>query len=420
MKMIKPENFRKAKELIIKRHICLNTQEDDYDIIVSIPCLADENIFETVESLKRAKKLNKKICIFILLNEPEGCEKEMSQKNKMIYEYLKGEDILLKYVQNIPRKVAGAGFARRLIMDEIICILERIRKLKNISDDIDFFRNKIIVSLDSDCTVSENYFEVLSNLLDFGVFLFSHRLSDIPEISEAGILWELFLRYWRNSLRVCGYIYSFYPIGSLFAFRTSVYIMTGGMNTNKGGEDFYFLQKIVPYFSVSDIPAYVFPKAEPSGRTPFGTGMEIKKYISGEKERITKTWKFEAFEKIGETFLNPENGFFKDFLKENPKYLTQIQNLKSMSKDQKDFIEKFRKWLNLFKVLKMLRFSEKILGRAQIKDEVAKLISRITKSTDINSHVNPLSNLEILKKYDEENLQRIQNNISVYQKIILC
>ncbi|MCS7214044.1 MAG: hypothetical protein NZ927_07520 [Candidatus Calescibacterium sp.] len=430
--MITKEKFSKAKEIILKRHLCLDIPEDDYDVIVTIPVLADENIFETLDSIGKAINPEKiRICVFLLVNEPSNSDDKTKEKNKNIYESLKdkkqiSDDIKLvvRYVQNIPSKLAGAGFARRLLMDETICMFERLLRRKK-TNDMDLFRHKTIISVDSDCIVSENYFDSLKNIRDFGVFLFSHRFSDVPEIKEAGMFWELFLRYWRNSLRISGYDFSFYPIGSLFAFRTSVYIITGGMNTKKGGEDFYFMQKVTPYFSTDDLPAYVFPKAEPSERTPFGTGMEIRAYIQGKKDRITKTWRFEAFEEIGEIFRNPERGskneFFREFLKLNRKYQLQLDHIKSMSKDEQDFIKKFRTWLNPFKVFKILRFSEIVFGKSSIEIEAEKLISKILSNenkdeknklvsypigkTTENSDIT--SKLEFLRRYDESNLHRV-------------
>lgn len=418
------EKFEKAKDAIMKRHICLDLEGEEYDVFVTIPVLADENIFETIESLTRARTSSKRVCIFVLVNEPHNAPEETQEKNLRIYETLKGKrdiseniQLSVRYITNVPRKIAGVGFARRLLMDEIICHLRRTEK-KGDNRNTGYFE-KIMISLDSDCTVSENYFEVLDLVVDFGIYMFSHRFSKVPEVYEGGMVWELFLRYWRNALRTFGYTFSFYPIGSLFAFRPHLYVTTGGMTTRKGGEDFYFLQKALPTFSVRDLPAYVFPKAEPSDRTPFGTGKEIQMYVSGQKERIRKTWKLEAFEQIGGIFQNADlkNDVFGGFLKENEKYKEQLARIQMMSKDSDDFTNKFRAWLNPFKVLRFLRFSEKFFGRGPIEDEAGKLINRIAgpeklnlpetektqnpKEHELTERVSRL--LEFLRSWDESN-----------------
>jgi len=376
----------KAVQKILERHICLGL-EGEWDYIVGIPTLADDNIFETLESLivarekfynffeweekgrddrkndkkemeldsedyreietseverncgsfhkksnlesekergkrgGRGREKKRKVAIVILLNEPENSY-NLKSKNLILFERLKvfshkkGEGIFVKWVQDVPSDLAGAGFARRILMDEAICVftkeflrMENKKSSKNsfVEEDehenfkfFEFLQSKLIFSLDSDSPVSEDYFLSAFSLFErkevgCGVYLFKHIFSDDKDERKAGMLWELFLRYWRDSLRTFEYPFAFYPIGSLFVVRAGTYAISGGMNIRKAGEDFYFLQKLFGLTKIKDIPTYVYPKAYAVQRTPFGTGKEISLYVSGQKERLEYVWNFESF-----------------------------------------------------------------------------------------------------------------------------
>jgi hypothetical protein len=428
---ISKEKFEKNISEILRRHLCLNIKKTA-DIVVAIPTLADEEIFTTLESLSKCKLPNsKRVLAIVLINESEKADEKVRTKNKEIFDKIKHSNFEIetevRYIKGIPEKLAGVGFARRVLMDEAICLFKKEydEKFKERGNIAEFMSEKFIFSLDSDCTVSENYFSAVEILeiknADFGVLSFTHRFSEEKEIKKAGILWEIFLRYWRDSLRVFSYKNAFYPIGSLFLFRATPYIVSMGMNIRQAGEDFYFLQKIIPLAKVVDIPVYVFPKAEPSQRTPFGTGREIQLYISGEKERLEKVWNFKSFEQIGEIMRSIDDVFsgeikvetFKLFLDENPKYKEQLERIKIQSKTKEDFRKKFEEWFNPFKVFKFLRFTEKIFPKSPIYQEVQKLIDKIERDFKFEFEKSGLTQigadelslfeiqLEFLRSFDE-------------------
>lgn len=428
---ISKEKFEKNISEILRRHLCLNIKKTA-DIVVAIPTLADEEIFTTLESLSKCKLPNsKRVLAIVLINESEKAEEKVRTKNKEIFDKIKRINFEIetevRYIKGIPEKLAGVGFARRVLMDEAICLFKKEydEKFKERGNIAEFMSEKFIFSLDSDCTVSENYFSAVEILeiknADFGVLSFTHRFSEEKEIKKAGILWEIFLRYWRDSLRVFSYKNAFYPIGSLFLFRATPYIVSMGMNIRQAGEDFYFLQKIIPLAKVVDIPVYVFPKAEPSQRTPFGTGREIQLYISGKKERLEKVWNFKSFEQIGEIMRSIDDAFsgemkvetFKLFLDENPKYKEQLERIKIQSKTEEDFRKKFEEWFNPFKVFKFLRFTEKIFPKSPIYQEVQKLIDKIKRDFKFEFEKSGLTRigadelslfeiqLEFLRSFDE-------------------
>ncbi len=392
MVFAKESKFLKQVEEIISSHICLKIPEP-VDFFVAIPTLADESVFEIIESLRIANIPDgKRVSVVVLVNDSENTPEQMKEINNKILErfeksgYCKGISICgnlsiyVRSLRNIPQNIAGVGFVRRVLMDEAICVFTRELKKTKSQSAIEFLKEKFIFSLDSDCTVSPDYFERALEFLektkaDFGIFLFEHRLSEDPKAKIAGILWELFLRYWRDSLKVAGYPFAYYPIGSLFVFRGYLYPIIGRISLRKAGEDFYFLQKVLHSFQVIDIPAFVFPKAEPSSRTPFGTGYEILQYISGNESRLKYVWNYRSFKIIEQVIKGNEPEEFIKFLNSEPKYKLQIENIRQHS--GQNFKRNFVKWFNPFKVLKFLRFLESIYPKSPIDSEIQKLINDI-------------------------------------------
>src|SRR5213594_3575687 len=93
-----------------------------------------------------------------------------------------------------------------------------------------------------------------------------------PKVAEAIAAYELHLRYYVRALRYAGFPYAHHTIGSCMAVRADVYKKQGGMNKRQAGEDFYFLQKIIPLGHFTDLTeTKVIPSSRPSDRVPFGT-----------------------------------------------------------------------------------------------------------------------------------------------------
>ena len=138
---------------------------------------------------------------------------------------------------------------------------------------------------------------------------FEHPLSgdEFPEsIYKSITLYELHLRFYFQALKYAGFPYVFHTVGSAFAVKALPYIKAGGMNRKQAGEDFYFIQKLVPsggYFSLNTTTVYPSPRA--SFRVPFGTGASIGK-LSGDKSPTLLTYNILAFKELREYFLLTE------------------------------------------------------------------------------------------------------------------
>ena len=174
----------------------------------------------------------------------------------------------------------GVGLARKTGMDEAV------RRFNSIDNP-----DGVILNLDADCLVEKNYFVSVCNELlkkkdrTACSIYFEHPLSgnDFPEnIYKYITLYELHLRYYFQGLAYSGFPYVFHTVGSAIAVKALPYIKAGGMNRRQAGEDFYFIQKLVPaggYFNLNSTTVYPSPRA--SSRVPFGTGASIGKLSEG-------------------------------------------------------------------------------------------------------------------------------------------
>ena len=57
--------------------------------------------------------------------------------------------------------------------------------------------------------------------------------------------------------------YVFHTVGSAMAVKALPYVKAGGMNRKQAGEDFYFIQKLVPsggYFNLNSTTVYPSPR----------------------------------------------------------------------------------------------------------------------------------------------------------------
>ena len=256
----------------------------DLKAIVVIPCYDDDFIFETLDSIETANHQKNALEVIIIINSSELSNNNVVENNRKIYQKLetKTKDynftLLNHLVENVPKKLAGVGFARRIGMNEALSRFDKINK----SDGL-------ILSLDADTLVTKNYFESIftffakNKRVGAAVFGFSHS-TDNSKYSEKEImackLYEKYLKYFKEQLNSIGFPYYFHTIGSCFGVKAANYIKVGGMGCQQGGEDFYFLHKLAQTTFIGDIEdEIVIPSPRISDRVPFGTGPAVKKII---------------------------------------------------------------------------------------------------------------------------------------------
>jgi hypothetical protein len=239
----------------------------------------------------------------------------------------------------------------------------------------------VILNLDADCTVEKNYLLTVSNELlkrkehSACSIYFEHPISgnDYPEnIYKYITLYELYLRYYFQGLAYSGFPYVFHTVGSAIAVKTLPYLKAGGMNRRKAGEDFYFIQKLVPaggYFTLNSTTVY--PSPRPSSRVPFGTGASIEKLNTGNNTTLL-TYNIMAFEELrtffgltgllfecpGDRLTDTSNLIptgLRLFLNQN-EWIDKLREIKDNTTGINSFKKRFFGWFNMFRVVKYLNF----------------------------------------------------------------
>ena len=350
----------------------------DTDIIVVIPSFNEENLIQSVRSLRACRQPDCTTEVIIIINESANCEISSRNQNQKSFaeleqwiqenntEHLK---FYVKYLVFTPKN-AGVGMARKSGMDEAV---RRFELLDNPSG--------IICCFDADSTCDPNYLEAVHDAFHTRTptphgasIYFEHPTGSESAVMNKGIeQYELHLRYYVNALRFAGFPFAFQTIGSSMAVRSDVYQKQGGMNKRKAGEDFYFLHKIIPLGQFIEINnTKVIPSARISDRVPFGTGRAMADWFNNPKDNFT-TYNFAIFKDL-KLFFAAITQFYKSPTEEIDKVyrglpmsiqgflplanlifeLTQI-NKQSSSRDI--FIHRFFLWFNGFKVLKFVHFA---------------------------------------------------------------
>lgn len=347
--------------------------------IVVIPCYCEKRLIESLESLYNCSRPKGSVEIIIVINSSSAADIKVREQNLQTYQEAAGwiKDhsdsrfhYHIIYVPDLSPKYAGAGYARKIGMDEAV------RRFNTINND-----SGIIISFDADSLCDNNYLTEIENYYnvyptaDGCSIYFEHPLSgsDFPDsIYRAIALYELHLRFFIQSLRYISFPFAYHTVGSCFTVNALSYVKQGGMNRRKAGEDFYFLHKIIPLGNYTDINSTrVIPSPRPSHRVPFGTGRVINKFLS-DSESEFMTYNPASFQDLRELF-NLIPGLFKqipeyiknkidklplsvrEFLyKNNAVY--KINEINSNCSNINSFTRRFFYWFNAFTVIKFLNF----------------------------------------------------------------
>jgi len=346
-------------------------------IIVVIPAFDEPGIDVLLNSLSECIEPECGVEIIIIINAPRGAGADSLRNNSICIDSIikwkkeHGDSFFRLYYFDAGRPSIpgwGAGLARKTGMDEA---LRRFNAIGN--------PDGVIVSLDADCTVEENYFTEISreflnrkNRIACSI-RFEHPLSgnEYPEeIYRYAAMYELHMRYFYQAVRYSGYPCSFHTIGSAIAFRASAYLKAGGMNRKQAGEDFYFIQKLVPqggYFELNSTTIYPSPRT--SGRVPFGTGAVIATMIEGKTDGFL-TYNPGAFSDLHVLFYCIKKLFYSDvsginaYYKNLPasirsfisheEWTLKISEIRNNTSGEGSFVKRFFGWFNMFRIVKYL------------------------------------------------------------------
>ena len=372
-----------AERYIRRNMIYLEFIQDavDYllEIIVVVPVYNEQEITKMLNSLSNCEVPGKPVEILLVINQSEKSESGIiSQNEKTIQEIDRWKldhpdtffDLHVLVPPPFPQKHAGAGLARKTGMDEAIRRFSTIEK-----------EDGIIISLDADTLVDRNYFVEIENHFrnhqnQVGVCIrFQHRINEIEdEHHQKGmLLYEKYLRYYKNALTFTGYPHAIHTVGSAFAVKADAYVKQGGMNRRQAGEDFYFLHKLSQLGEIGELNSTcVYPSGRLSDRVPFGTGPALQKWMKGDKS-LTETYCFQAFRDLRSLFdLLPEwfeldiesckkgSGNLSepiDQFFEEDGFWEALDEIKNNSSRLDSFEKRFYQYFNAFKILKFLNFS---------------------------------------------------------------
>jgi len=329
--------------------------------IIVIPAY-NEDLETTLKSLSHCQ-LNEEVIVLLVFNhsEEEGPDiKAKHLKQVERYQNIKlqnGLRIISLAAFDLPNKQAGVGLARKIGMDAALNYFAAHN------------HDGLIVCLDADCTVSENYLEELLKAERAGVkglsIHYEHSLDEALD-RQAIIRYEVFLRYYIQALRHAGYPHAFHTIGSSMAVRASAYAKIGGMNRRKAGEDFYFLHKLIPQGDFYDLTnCTVYPSSRQSQRVPFGTGRAMWEIEQGSKD-FAQLYGFPIFEEL-KFFLKSTEPIYNNEFSALPKsvihfleehqFTSQLRQLANRSSSYQQFQKNFSFWFDGFKVLKYVHFA---------------------------------------------------------------
>jgi len=352
--------------------------DNNTGIIVVVPAYNEPGIVRLLDSLLECQAPRCGVEVIIVINAPADATSEIKANNLIAFNSIqswknKNNNCFFRLFafstdgHSISRW--GVGLARKTGMDEAV------RRFNSIGSP-----GGVILNVDADCTVEKNYLQAVCNELLLkkdriacSVY-FEHPLT-VSEYNEAILrritLYELHLRYYYQGLAYAGFPYVFHTVGSAMAVKALAYVKAGGMNRKQAGEDFYFIQKLVPsgYFSLNTTTVYPSPRS--SDRVPFGTGASIGK-MTTENSNILLTYNSLAFSDLKLFFsiiselFECSNEAVRESLKAFPRSLQlflaeedwaeKIVEIKSNTSGFLSFRKRFFDWFNMFKIVKYLNF----------------------------------------------------------------
>ncbi len=282
----------------------------------------------------------------------------------------------------------------------------------------------VIVSLDADCSVDQNYFcEIFSELYKRKERMacsirFEHPVAGqgfAGEVYSYVAIYELHMRYFFQAVNYSGYPYAFHAIGSAIAFRASAYLKAGGMNRKQAGEDFYFIQKLIPqggFFALNSTTVHPSPRT--SSRVPFGTGAVISNLIDGSAAEfltynpaafIELRFLFSGIEKLYRSAETEINDFHDNLppgvrsFTGRGEWLEKITEIKNNTSGKDSFLKRFYGWFNMFRIVKYLNYVHSAMFEKQPVSEAAyEMLSKIgpqVKSKDLYELLNFYRKIEL-------------------------
>jgi len=378
--------------------------------------LEEEYLFKTIESLKRsAEECEVVVELILVFNYAKNADNGIITRQCCLLDEVERLKPSLESsfyritnlrAYDIPVKHAGVGYARKVGMDYVARSFAENHQI-----------NGIIASLDADCIVSPNYCEVIvesfsEKQLNGCTLFFEHPLQGEYDKSvyDAIAEYELHLRYYVQALQYAGFPYAYHTVGSCFAVTANAYVKAGGMPRKQAGEDFYFLQKVIPqgrFMALNN--TIIQPSSRPSDRVPFGTGPSITKLVESGCEYLTynlqafidlkqffeiKDQLYKIHDDQYEEFLHLLSGQMRSYLLHSG-FLIALKPINNNCSSLEVFQRRFFEVFNAFRVVKYLNYVHiHFVEKTPVFDASTQLIN-LMKGEDPNV----LETIELLKFY---------------------
>lgn len=344
---------------------------DEVGMVITIPAYAEEEVLRSLQSLADCTLPPVSIEVIVLINHPEHAPKKHKEINQKMYEsatkWAKTVNtdklqFLISPPQALPKKQAGAGLARKIAMDEAV------RRLQNSHHE-----NPVIAAFDGDATCESSYllalydhFKIHPDILGCAIY-FEHPLHEAESSfnQECITQYELHLRYYQAALVYAKHPYAEFTVGSSMAVTRDAYVLQGGMNRRKAGEDFWFMLKLMMAGKVNALTnTVVYPSCRESFRVPFGTGRSMTE-MHQKNEATFYTSRFASFEKL-RVFLEKVDDLHLGKVRIDDaltlKFLAQqnweeiLNEIRLYTTDLDSFKKRFYRWFNVFMVMKFFHF----------------------------------------------------------------
>jgi hypothetical protein len=367
----------------------------DLGLVVVVPCCNEPDLIGSLDSLWNCQRPACAVEVIVVINASCAATAESRDQNERTWrqttEWISHHRdpkmaFYCIHFPDLPAKRAGVGLARKIGMDEAVGRLEAVTA------------EGIVACYDADCRCDENYltaivqhFEKHPTCPACSIY-FEHPLEGPWEakVYAAVASYELHLRYYVQALRFASVPWAYHTVGSCLAVRARVYMAQGGMNQRQAGEDFYFLQKIIPLGGFLDLTeTRVIPSPRPSDRVPFGTGRAVRAHLTGE---TLATYPLQAFLDLKD-FLNQRPGWrqaaeisparacspaMQTFLQAQA-FEEALQEMRANTSSEAAFARRFFRWLNGFRVLKFVHHArDHFYGPRPVETESARLLSLLT------------------------------------------
>tara|TARA_B110000459_G_scaffold204010_1_gene263379 strand:+ start:4236 stop:5459 length:1224 start_codon:yes stop_codon:yes gene_type:complete len=355
----------------VREELITEIPQSDLGIVVVIPCCNEPDLTASLQSLYACDEPLCTVEVIVVINASERAEEAvLVQNNKSLIaaeawkkEHLNKVTFHFIAENELPKKHAGVGLARKIGMDEAVRRFEAVNNYQG-----------IIACFDADAHCETNYLVELENHFKQNPkspacsIHFEHPITgtDFSEAIYNGITqYELHLRYYKNGLAYANLPYAYHTIGSSMAVRSAVYQKQNGMNKRKAGEDFYFLQKLIPLGNFTELKATkIIPSPRVSDRVPFGTGKAMQGWLDADQKELMSYnpksfMDLKEFASIVPNLFIGENKIpesIHDFLS-TINFEANLTKIRKNSTSEKHFEEVFYKWFNAFKVLKYMHFA---------------------------------------------------------------